>query len=73
MLQPLEDAGKLETLRRVRQRIGGVLSFAVQTGYTKNNPIRDMQGAFQAFDRANLVRAGGDRDHHQRRDVGNAG
>lgn len=55
MLQPLEDAGKLETLRRVRQRIGGVLSFAVQTGYTKNNPIRDMQGAFQAPEREHFA------------------
>ena len=48
VLEPLEAAGKLETLRRVRQRIGSVLSYAVQTGRRADNPIRDTQGAFEA-------------------------
>ena len=48
VLEPLEAAGKLETLRRVRQRIGSVLSYAVQTGRRTDNPIRDTQGAFDA-------------------------
>ncbi|GMV00402.1 MAG: tyrosine-type recombinase/integrase [Burkholderiaceae bacterium] len=48
VLAPLERAGKLETLRRVRQRIGAVLAFAVQTGRRADNPIRDTHGAFEA-------------------------
>lgn len=55
VLQPIEDAGKLETLRRVRQRIGGVLSFAAQTGLIKTNPVREMGGAFVAPTRTHFA------------------
>lgn len=58
VLEPLEAAGKLETLRRVRQRIGSVLSFAVQTGRRTDNPIRDTQGAFEAPTREHFASIG---------------
>lgn len=52
--EPLETAGKLETLRRVRQRISAVLVYAVQTGRRTDHPMRDTQGAFEAPTRALL-------------------
>ncbi|MFY9477040.1 MAG: tyrosine-type recombinase/integrase [Pseudomonadota bacterium] len=58
VLEPLEAAGKLETLRRVRQRIGSVLTYAVQTGRRTDNPIRDTQGAFQAPTREHFASIG---------------
>ena len=58
VLEPLEAAGKLETLRRVRQRIGSVLSYAVQTGRRADNPIRDTQGAFDAPTREHFASIG---------------
>jgi integrase len=58
VLEPLEAAGKLETLRRVRQRIGSVLSYAVQTGRRTDNPIRDTQGAFEAPTREHFASIG---------------
>ena len=58
VLEPIEAAGKLETLRRVRQRIGSVLSFAVQTGRRTDNPIRDTQGAFEAPTREHFASIG---------------
>ncbi|HUW37668.1 MAG TPA: integrase arm-type DNA-binding domain-containing protein [Rhodocyclaceae bacterium] len=58
VLEPLEAAGKLETLRRVRQRIGSVLSYAVQTGRRTDNPIRDTQGAFETPTREHFASIG---------------
>lgn len=58
VLEPLETAGKLETLRRVRQRIGSVLSYAVQTGRRTDNPIRDTQGAFETPTREHFASIG---------------
>jgi len=58
VLEPLEAAGKLETLRRVRQRIGSVLSYAVQTGRRADNPIRATQGAFEAPTREHFASIG---------------
>ena len=58
VLEPLEVAGKLETLRRVRQRIGSVLSYAVQTGRRTDNPIRDTQGAFETPTREHFASIG---------------
>jgi integrase len=58
VLEPLEVAGKLETLRRVRQRIGSVFSYAVQTGRRTDNPIRDTQGAFEAPTREHFASIG---------------
>jgi len=55
VLDPLERAGKLETLRRVRQRIGSVFAFAVQTGRRTDNPVRDIAGAFEAPERTHFA------------------
>lgn len=55
VLEPLEQAGKLETLRRVRQRVGAVLAYAVQTGRRTDNPIRDIAGAFDAPERTHFA------------------
>lgn len=48
ILDPLEAAGKAETLRRVRQRVNAVFSYAVQTGLRTDNPVREMRGAYDA-------------------------
>jgi integrase len=58
VLEPLETAGKLETLRRVRQRVSAVLAYAVQTGRRADNPVRDTQGAFEAPTRAHFASIG---------------
>lgn len=55
VLEPLEQAGKLETLRRVRQRIGSVFAFAVQTGRRTDNPVRDLSGAFEPPERTHFA------------------
>lgn len=48
VLRPIEEAGKDETLRRVRTRIGAVLAYAVQTGRCINKPIMNLAGAYGA-------------------------
>jgi integrase len=48
VLDPLEAAGKAETLRRVRQRVNSVFSYAVRTGLRADNPVREMRGAYDA-------------------------
>lgn len=58
VLEPMEQAGKLETLRRVRQRVGAIFSYAVQTGRRFDNPIRDTQGAFEAPTREHFASVG---------------
>lgn len=55
VLDPLEHAGKLETLRRVRQRVGAVFAYAVQTGRRTDNPIRDIKGAFTVPERRHFA------------------
>ncbi len=55
VLDPLERAGKLETLRRVRQRIGAVFAFSVQTGRRTDNPVRELSGAFEAPERTHFA------------------
>jgi integrase len=55
VLRPLETAGKLETLRRVRQRVGGVLGYAVATGRRVDNPVRELRDAFVAPQREHFA------------------
>ncbi len=55
VLDPIERAGKLETLRRVRQRIGGVFAFAVATGRRADNPVRELRGAHEAPEREHFA------------------
>jgi integrase len=55
VLRPLETAGKLETLRRVRQRVGGVLGYAVATGRRADNPVRELRDAFVAPQREHFA------------------
>lgn len=55
VLDPLSAAGKLETLRRLRQRIGAVFAYAVQTGRLTDNPVLHMTGAFAAPSRTHFT------------------
>jgi integrase len=48
VLDPMERAGKAETLRRVRQRINAVFGYAVLMGMRTDNPIREMGSAYSA-------------------------
>jgi integrase len=43
VLDRLARDGKMETLRRVRQRIGGVFAFAVATNRRGDNPVRELR------------------------------
>lgn len=43
VLDRIVKDGKMETLRRVRQRIGGVFAFAVATNRRTDNPVRELR------------------------------
>lgn len=43
VLDRIAKDGKMETLRRVRQRIGGVFAFAVATNRRADNPVRELR------------------------------
>lgn len=58
VLNPLETAGKMETLRRVRQRVTAIFAYAVQTGRRTNNPAREIVGAYDAPDREHFASLG---------------
>ncbi len=45
-LQPLEAQGKLESIKRVVQRLNEVMSFAVNTGLIHSNPLAGIKAAF---------------------------
>lgn len=48
VLRPLEQAGKLETARRVRATISRVFRFAIATGLAENDPSAALRGAVLA-------------------------
>ncbi len=48
VLKPLEIAGKLETVKRVRQRLNDVFGFAVRRGLRPHNPMGDLKAEFLA-------------------------
>jgi integrase len=48
VLEPIAAKGSLETVKRLTQRINEVMTFAVNTGITDNNPLVGISKAFQA-------------------------
>jgi integrase len=48
ILEPIAAKGSLETVKRLTQRINEVMTFAVNTGVTENNPLAGISKAFQA-------------------------
>jgi integrase len=45
-LRPLETSQKLDTLKRVNQRLNEVMDFAVNTGLVHSNPLTGIKAAF---------------------------
>ncbi|WP_413285031.1 integrase domain-containing protein [Vibrio sp. MA40-2] len=46
-LRPIEKQGKLETVRRVCQRLNDVMTYAVNCGIVASNPIANIKSAFK--------------------------
>ncbi|QXQ08265.1 integrase arm-type DNA-binding domain-containing protein [Sphingosinicellaceae bacterium] len=46
VIKPLEQAGLLETAKRVRQRLGDVFAYAVRRGLRAYNPMGDLKSEF---------------------------
>ncbi|GAA5213752.1 tyrosine-type recombinase/integrase [Corallincola platygyrae] len=47
-LDSLERRGTLETLRRICQRIGSIMLYAINRGYVSDHPLRELHSAFSA-------------------------
>lgn len=48
VLRKVENAGKLDTAKRLRERCHGIFRLAVVTGRAKHNPAADLTGTLQA-------------------------
>jgi integrase len=48
VLKPLEEAGKLDMLKRVTQALNQIMTFAVNTGIIHHNPLAKITSAFKA-------------------------
>ena len=53
-LQPLADSRKLETLKRVIQRLNEIMTYSVNTGLIDANPLAGISKAFENPKKANL-------------------
>jgi integrase len=47
-LKPLDEAGKLDMLKRVTQSLNQIMTFAVNTGIINHNPLTKITSAFNA-------------------------
>lgn len=54
VLKPLSAAGSLETVKRLCQRLNEVMTFAVNTGVVKSNPLAGISKAFEAPVKTNM-------------------
>lgn len=48
VLKPLEEAGKLDMIKRVTQAINQIMTFAVNTGIINTNPLANITKAFES-------------------------
>ncbi|RZF80528.1 DUF4102 domain-containing protein [Pseudoalteromonas sp. CO325X] len=46
VIKPIEAKGNLETVKRLCQRLNDIMTFAVNTGYIKHNPLAGIRAAF---------------------------
>lgn len=53
-LKPLQAKGSLETLKRVAQRLNEIMNFAVNSGYIKDNNLKNIKAAFLSPKKKNL-------------------
>lgn len=54
VLKPLGAAGSLETVKRLCQRLNEIMTFAVNTGLIKHNPLAGISKAFEAPIKQNM-------------------
>lgn len=54
VIKPIAAKGSLETVRRLCQRINEVMTYAVNTGLLKSNPLAGISEAFQAPIKKNM-------------------
>ncbi|OAJ33493.1 Prophage CP4-57 integrase [Piscirickettsiaceae bacterium NZ-RLO1] len=55
LLKPLAENGRLETVKRLCQRLNEVMSYAVNTGVIHSNPLAAIKSAFKAPKKANFL------------------
>lgn len=48
IIQPIAEKGKLETVKRICQRLNNIMTFALNTGVIHNNPLSGISNAFEA-------------------------
>lgn len=54
VMRPIEASGRLETVKRVNQRINEVMIYAVNTGIIHANPIAGVKAAFKSPEKRNM-------------------
>lgn len=54
-LRPLEDQGKLETIKKAIHNINGVMNYAVNYGLIKHNPAQNIKEVFQRPNRTHMA------------------
>ncbi|TVO36196.1 integrase domain-containing protein [Vibrio algivorus] len=53
LLKPVEASGKLDTVKRLSQRLNEVMVFAVNTGVIHSNPLAGIKAAFKKAEKKN--------------------
>ncbi|GAW95507.1 MULTISPECIES: integrase domain-containing protein [Colwellia] len=48
IIKPISEKGKLETVKRICQRLNNIMIFALNTGVINNNPLSGINHAFEA-------------------------
>ena len=48
IIKPISEKGKLETVKRICQRLNNIMTFALNTGVINNNPLSGISHAFEA-------------------------
>lgn len=54
VMRPIEASGRLETVKRVNQRINEVMIYAVNTGIIHANPLAGVKAAFKSPEKRNM-------------------
>lgn len=60
VLKPIEKSGRLETVKRVIQRVNEIMVFATNTGVIQANPLAGVKAAFQSPKKQHLPTIGKD-------------
>lgn len=54
VMRPIEASGRLETVKRVNQRVNEVMVYAVNSGIIHSNPLAGVKAAFKSPEKRNM-------------------